>query len=202
MSDFAISAESDLNWSEDHFCRLFSQHRERLRQMVSFRMDRRLAARVDPSDVIQETFLEGLRRLPEYVRNLPFGFYPWLRQLAEQKLIDCHRIHNASCRDVTREQKLECVDNSSAHVVGMLAASLSSPLQTLVRIELRDQLLEALGELSNSDRDILVLYHLEQLSVAEISDVLGLTEAAVRSRRRRALERVSQLLTRFSDDTP
>lgn len=49
---------------------LLAEHRARLRKMVAARMDPRLAARVDPSDVVQETMLEAMRMLPEYVLDL------------------------------------------------------------------------------------------------------------------------------------
>ncbi len=48
---------------------VLAQHRERLRRMVALRLDRRLQGRVDPSDVIQDAYLEAARRLPEYIQG-------------------------------------------------------------------------------------------------------------------------------------
>jgi RNA polymerase sigma-70 factor, ECF subfamily len=61
---------------------LLVRHRQRLRQAVAYRLDRRLAARVDPSDVVQEVLAEAARKLPDYLRERPLPFYPWLRQMA------------------------------------------------------------------------------------------------------------------------
>jgi RNA polymerase sigma-70 factor, ECF subfamily len=59
---------------------VLTQHRERLRRMVALRLDRRLQGRVDPSDVIQDAYLEAARRLPEYVREpAPMPQFLWLR---------------------------------------------------------------------------------------------------------------------------
>jgi RNA polymerase sigma-70 factor (ECF subfamily) len=60
---------------------LFSRYRDRLGQMVQLRLDRRLQGRVDPSDVLQETFLDISRRIGEYRRNRSMPFFLWLRYL-------------------------------------------------------------------------------------------------------------------------
>src|SRR4051794_18701104 len=78
---------------------LLQRHRGRLRRMVEVRMDPRLAARLDPSDIVQEALAEADRRLDDYARRLPLPFYPWLRQLAADRLVDAHRRHvQAACR--------------------------------------------------------------------------------------------------------
>src|SRR5258707_9873067 len=73
--------------------RLLERHRPKLRRMVGIRLDRRLAARVDPSDVVQESLIEAAARLDEYVRDRPLPFYPWLRRIASDRLADAHRTH-------------------------------------------------------------------------------------------------------------
>src|SRR5437899_6033025 len=85
--------------------RLLERHRPKLRRMVAIRFDRRLAARVDPSDVVQESLLEAANRLPEYLRDRPLPFYPWLRRIAADRLADAHRRHcRASRRSIEREE--------------------------------------------------------------------------------------------------
>src|SRR5262245_15556504 len=61
---------------------LLRRYRPRLRQLVALRLDPRLAARIDPSDVVQETLAEASGKLAAYLRQQPLPFYPWLRQLA------------------------------------------------------------------------------------------------------------------------
>src|SRR5262245_34708786 len=61
---------------------LLERFRRRLRRMVAVRFDPRLAARVDPSDVVQESLAEASAQLNRYLRDRPLPFYPWLRQFA------------------------------------------------------------------------------------------------------------------------
>src|SRR5690349_19042560 len=85
--------------------RLLDRHRARLRQLVALRLDRRLAARTDPSDVVQESLLEAGRRLDDYLRQRPVPFYVWLRQLALDRVVDQHRRHvRSKKRSVRREE--------------------------------------------------------------------------------------------------
>src|SRR6516162_11205749 len=58
---------------------LLHRFRPRLRRMVALRLDPRLQGRVDASDVIQEGYLDAVKRLEEYVRNPSVSFYIWLR---------------------------------------------------------------------------------------------------------------------------
>src|SRR5688572_24021646 len=83
---------------------LLAAHRDRLRRMVAARLDRRLAARIDPSDVVQEALADATRKLPEYLRARPISFYPWLRQLAWERVVKLHHRHiDAGKRSVRRE---------------------------------------------------------------------------------------------------
>jgi RNA polymerase sigma-70 factor (ECF subfamily) len=72
---------------------LLERHRQRLRHMIALRLDRRLQARLDPSDVLQETLAEAARRLADYPRLHPLPFYLLLRQLAWERLVHLHRRH-------------------------------------------------------------------------------------------------------------
>jgi len=180
---------------------LLVRHRARLKKMVAIRLDRRLAARVDPSDLVQETLAEADRRLDDYLRDRPLPFYPWLRRLAGERLIAAHRRHvRARHRSVEREEPwaLPLPDASAVALVDRLAASGTSPSGHLLRQELRQRLRAALEQLGPHDREILVLRHLEQLSVAETAAALGISERAAKARHMRALVRLRGL---FDDET-
>src|SRR4051794_7164691 len=77
---------------------LLERHRGRLRQMVAVRMDRRLAPRIDPSDVVQEALVAAGQKLGHYLRDRPLPFYPWLRHFAWERLLQLHRHHIRSQR--------------------------------------------------------------------------------------------------------
>ena len=177
--------------------RLLSLHRDRLRRMIGVRMDPRLVARIDPSDVIQEAAIEVARRLPDYLKRRDCAFYPWLRRIAWERLVWLHRQHvEARRRSVEREMDgdVPLPDESVMQLADLLRASQTSPSRHLVRKELRQRVRAALAALGPPDREILVLRHLEQLAMKEIAEVLGVTLSAAQSRYRRALERLHERL--------
>ncbi|MFV2065539.1 MAG: sigma-70 family RNA polymerase sigma factor [Pirellulales bacterium] len=176
---------------------LLRRHWRRLRQMVSVRIDPRVAARVDPSDVVQEAFAEATRKLPDYLRNRPVPFYPWLRQIAWERLVHLHAQHvGAQKRSVTREDWGDFVpDESAMQLVDRLVASGTSPSRRVARDEMRGRVRQALQHLSPNYREVVILRHLEQLAFEEVAGVLGISEAATRSRYRRAMERLHNLLS-------
>jgi RNA polymerase sigma-70 factor (ECF subfamily) len=176
---------------------LLVMHQQRLRQMVAVRMDRRLAARIDPSDVVQETLADALQLLSDYLRDQPLPFYPWLRQLAWKRLAELYRRHvQAQKRSVRREEPRPPAlpDQSALELANRLLARGSSPSARLRKEELRGLMQTALTQLPEHDREVLVLRHLEQLSTPEIAAILGISEGAVYTRHLRALERLRNLL--------
>ena len=178
--------------------RLLARHRERLRRMIAVRMDDRLAARIDPSDVVQEALTVASRRLPNYVRRPSVAFYPWLRQIAWERLVHLHTQHvGAQKRSVAREgrQDLALRDESAMQLVDRLMGSGTSPSRRAGREEMRRRVRAALEQLPPHYREVVILRHLEQLTFEEIAGVLGVSQAATRSRYRRAVERLHNLLS-------
>jgi RNA polymerase sigma-70 factor (ECF subfamily) len=175
---------------------LLARHRKRLRDMVAVRLDPRLRARVDPSDVVQESLAEADRKLSDYAQRRPVPFYPWLRALAWERLQHLHRDHIRSQRRSVRRERLAppLSEDSIEQLVQRLAGRGSSPSARLQRAELRGLVRAALARLSEDDREALVLRYLEVLSTREIAAVLGLSEPAVRMRHLRALRHLRELL--------
>ena len=179
---------------------LFDHHRSRLKRLIQLRMDRRIATRIDPSDVVQEALLTAFGRINEYVRDRPIAFYPWLRRIALERLLDLRRRHVTSSRRTVDRELGQHADDSQRQLVEHFANSETGPLQKLARRELHDRVKNALQQLSPSDREILVLRMLEQMSVREASDVLEISEDAVKQRQLRALRRLRRLLDGGSGD--
>jgi RNA polymerase sigma-70 factor, ECF subfamily len=175
---------------------LLERHRERLRRMVALRLDSRLSARVDASDVVQEALLDAARKLADYERDRPLPFYPWLHRLAAERLAAVHRQHRREARDVGREEAgtFAWPDSSSRLLVDRLVTSDPTPGHALVREERRQQLHAALERLSSPDREILVLRYLEDLTFPEIAAILEIGESAAKMRHLRALQRISALI--------
>jgi RNA polymerase sigma-70 factor (ECF subfamily) len=183
---------------------LLARYRDRLRRMVAVRLDPRVAARLDPSDVVQEALLEAAGKLPDYLRQRPLPFYPWLRRLAWERLLKLHQRHRAAKRDAARDERMAppLPDGSALELAQRLVASGTSPSGRAVRAEMRDRVRAALVALAETDREVLVLRYLEGMTTAEVAAVLGLSESAVKMRHRRALDRLSRVLGDDSEGGP
>ena len=179
---------------------LFTHYRERLRRMVRLRLDRRVYGRLDPSDILQDAYLDVARRFPEYAAAPTVPFYLWLRALTGQRLIDLHRQHlGAQMRDAGREVSLyrgALPQASSASLAQQLLAGLTSPTQAAVRAEMQIQLQEALNSMDAIDREVVVLRHFEELSNAETAQVLAIETSAASKRYIRAIRRLKAILDR------
>jgi RNA polymerase sigma-70 factor (ECF subfamily) len=176
---------------------LFARHRGQLARMVSMRMDPRVRGRIDPSDVIQETLTLASQKLSQYMNDRPIPFYPWLRQIAWEKLVQEHNRHLwAAKRSVAREtnHRLQLSDASAIGLAERLLGPSASPSSAAVRDELRQRVRRALDALTEPDREVLLLRYLEQMPSKEIAAVMGATEAAVNMRQMRALERMRKIL--------
>jgi RNA polymerase sigma-70 factor, ECF subfamily len=183
---------------ESALAALWERHRRRLRQMVRLRLDCRLQGRVDPSDVLQDAYLDLSARLPDYARDRPMPTYLWLRLVTGQRLAQEHRRHlGTAMRDAGREVALDpgpWPQASSASLAAHLLGRLTTPSQAAVRAERQLQLQAVLNRMEPIDREILALRHFEELSNGEAADVLGLSKTAANNRYVRALGRLRDLL--------
>ena len=177
---------------------LLGRYRPRLRRMVALRLDPRLRGRVDASDVIQEGYLDAMRRLDGYIRDPSVPFYIWLRFLVGQRVQEHHRRHlDTPGRDVGREVSIyrgAMPGASTGALAARLLGKLTSPSQAAMRAERKIRLQEALNRMDPLDREILVLRHYEQLTSGDAAAALGMDKSAASKRYARALERLQEIL--------
>lgn len=177
---------------------LFARHRDRLKRMVAIRLDRRLQGRIDPSDIIQEAYLEASTHLASYLRQPDVPFFLWLRGVTGNKLLELHRRHlGTQMRDAGREVSLyhgTLPETSSAALAAQLLGHATRPSEAAIRAELKIRLQEALNSMDPLDREVLALRHFEQLSTNETAKVLGISAAAAGKRYVRALKRLKEIL--------
>jgi RNA polymerase sigma-70 factor (ECF subfamily) len=172
---------------------LLAHYRPGLRTFVEVRLDPRLAARMDPSDVVQEAQLEVVRRMDDFLRRRPMPFHLWVRKTAYERLLDLRRHHRRARRSVEREAALP--DRSSLLLARPLLAGGPSPSQQLEARELAERVAHAVDRLSESDREILLMRHGESLPFEEIACLLDIELAAARKRFGRALLRLQTALS-------
>ena len=178
---------------------LLERYRRYLRNLVAVRLDRRVARRVDASDIVQEALADASERMEDYLRARPLPFLDWLRRLARDRVVDAHRRHLGSLRrSVARERATsEMTDASVAELGRRLLAPDTSPSNRLDRRERFDRIAAALATLPDRDREVLVMWYLEQRDTREIANTLGITERGVRSRHLRALLRLRGSIDRL-----
>jgi RNA polymerase sigma-70 factor (ECF subfamily) len=178
---------------------LFSAHGDRLRRMVDFRLDARLRGRVSTSDILQESYIDALKRLPHFQADPDVPFFIWLRTVTIQRLIQVHRQHlGAQARDAAREIQLGhggAVEASSERMAELIG-DITSPSQAAHRGEVTARLRETLDRLDPIDREVLAPRHFEELSNREVAALLGIRTAAASKRYVRAIKRLRDILER------
>src|SRR5271156_2047819 len=142
------------DWGE-----FLSSHRDRLRRMVALRLDQRLRGRIDPSDVIQEAFLEAPERRPEYVlQSDPMPSFLWLRFLTLQRLQLIHRRQlGTRARDAGREVSIHggaYPAATSAALAAQLLGRDTRASDAAIRAEEKRQLEDALDRMDPIDREV------------------------------------------------
>src|SRR5579871_6589120 len=178
--------------------RLLQAHHLRLHRMAVIRLDPRLQGRLDPSDVLQEVYLEAFAQLSDYLRRPKLPFFLWLRALTGSRLARLHRHHlGTQRRDASRE--VAAPEVSSAVLAEQWLVACERPSGQAMQHELRERLQAVLECLTPEDREVLSLRHFEQLSTAETATVLGVREATAGKRYVRALTRLRRLLEKHPD---
>ena len=178
--------------------RLLERHRVSLKKLIQLRLDRKIARRVDASDVVQDVLMEANTRLQDYLADPRMPFHLWLRQLAQDRMIDVYRRHRgAQRRSLDREQSItapQFSDQSGLDLMGQLADHELTPAAASIRKELEARFVLALDQLEDEDREIVLMRHFEQLGNSEVADALGLSAAAAGMRHLRALRKLRAIL--------
>jgi RNA polymerase sigma-70 factor (ECF subfamily) len=171
--------------------------RDYLRLLARARLDPRLAAKLDPSDVVQQTLLEAHKERAAFRGGTRAEMAAWLRQILARNLANALRDFRRDKRDLARERALEAiVADSSARVEAWLAAEQSSPGDRAERQEEAARLAAALEALPGPQREVVVLRHLHGWSLHDIARHVGRSRAAVAGLLHRGLQQVRSALQR------
>jgi RNA polymerase sigma-70 factor (ECF subfamily) len=192
-----------LEGEADALAELFSQHRERLWRIVHFRMDQRLAGRVDPEDILQEAYLSAAQRIQHYRDDSPASEFLWLRMIVTQTMINVHRHHlGIQKRDARRDVSIHAKlfpQETSVSLASRLMGHVTSPSQVVMRDELHSQLTQVISEMDATDQEVLALRHFEELTNHEVAAILDIGVNAASMRYVRALKRLQEILSRFPE---
>ena len=173
----------------------FEPFRDYLRMLARAQLDTRLAAKLDPSDIVQQTLLCACAERDRFERRSDAETAAWLRRILAHQLANAVRDLGRGRRDARREQSLEAaLDASSARLEAMLAAEISSPSQRADRNEQLLRLAGALAKLPPAQCEAITLHYLQGRNLAETAAHLDRTPAAVMGLLHRGLKGLRNLL--------
>ena len=168
---------------------LLELYRSYLAILARLQIGRRLQGKVDAADLVQDTFLEAHRHFAEFRGTVEAELVCWLRQILAGLLANLvRRYFGTQRRDVRLERELaEELDRSSRVLDQSLAAPQSTPSQRAAHREQAVLLADALGQLPDDYREVLILHHLEGLTFPEVAGRMGRTVDSVKNVWARAL---------------
>jgi RNA polymerase sigma-70 factor (ECF subfamily) len=163
--------------------------RRYLEVLARVHLDPRLRGKLDPADLVQQTFLRACAALPDLRDQAPAVLAAWLRQILARILADTVKHYHRDRRDVDLECSLQAeLDRSSAHLGDWLAADQTSPSLAAQRHEELLRLADALADLPEPQREVVILKHCRGQTLQQIADHLGRSVPSVASLLRRGLE--------------
>jgi RNA polymerase sigma-70 factor, ECF subfamily len=177
--------------------RLLERHRGALEVQARLQVGRRLRAKLDFEDLMQELSLEAHRDIAQFRGRSEGEFVCWLRKVFATILSNqVRRYLGTRRRDLRRERRIGTTrdDTSRAVIDRRLVASQSSPSQQASRRERAELLAEALQTLPPAYREVIVLRNLEGLSFQDVAERMGRTEDSVKNIWLRALSRLRRML--------
>ena len=171
----------------------FEQWRPFLRMLARMQLDCHLQAKIDPSDIVQQTMLDAHRGQAHYRGQTDEELRGWLRRILARNLADEIRKHRRHKRDANLEQSLHVgLQDSSAGLERCLAASDSSPDERAIRNEQLLRLTAAMEQLPEDQRQAVLLHHVQGFTSAAIAVTMGRTEISVAGLLRRGLKKLRQ----------
>jgi RNA polymerase sigma-70 factor (ECF subfamily) len=175
--------------------RLLDSYRNYLRLLARTGINASLQGKADPSDLVQDAFLKASQCFGQFRGTSDAELAGWLRQILARCLADFIRRFRAGIRSAGREQSLEQLLNRSSQAMEhVLATNGTSPGASAQRRDLGVILSDALAELNEEQREVIVLHHLEGLGWEEVARRLGRTPGAVQKLWTRALKQLRPLI--------
>jgi RNA polymerase sigma-70 factor, ECF subfamily len=175
---------------------LLELYRNYLSLLARLHISRRLQSKVDPADLVQETYLKAHRGFGQFRGTTEAELVAWLRQILAWNLANLIRHYlGTQGRDVRLERELADELDRSSHALNLgLAARGSSPSHRAARREEAVLLADALERLPPDYREAIILRHLEALTFPEVARRMGRTVDSVEKLWVRALARLRHLL--------
>lgn len=149
-----------------------------------------MQARLDASDIVQETLLEAHRKMDQYRGSSePRQLAAWLRQLLSCNLIDALRTQRREGRDVHREQAMsKWLDESAMGLDQFLMANDSTPSEIVHKRFRALEVAAAIEELPASQRDAIVSRYFHKATLEQIAEQMQKSKPAIAGLLKRGLD--------------
>jgi RNA polymerase sigma-70 factor (ECF subfamily) len=174
------------------FVEVWSMHAPRLLEVVQRRVAPVLSAVLDAHDILQSAYLDADRRWDEFqarhAEQRRDRIFAWLYGIVMARLVDEYRRHTRERRD--RRRDVPIPEHSSVMMGLSLVADGTTPSGEAVRREAEVWMKQALAQLGDTDREILVRHHIDALTFAELGESLGIAENTAAQRYVRALRKL------------
>jgi RNA polymerase sigma-70 factor (ECF subfamily) len=173
---------------EAELANLFDELKGNIRGMIQCRLDRRLLARIDASDIFQESYIRASNGLESFLETAKVHPVVWIRQIVKHIVAEMHRRHFRYKRSPEAEIGVgsELPDN----LIDQLASSMTSVCTNLARREAVQRVRASMLALAPQDREILEMRHTDGIPMREIASLLELNLETVKKRYQRALHRL------------
>ncbi len=181
---------------------LFRDARNDLHAAARAQMDDRLKARVDASDVLQQTLLDAQKDFRDFRGSTAEEWQAWIRRVLEHNMANEIAKHVvAQKRAVGREQSARNREQSSGALYQLLDGQLTSPSQKALKKEATEQLQDAIDRLPVSQAAAIRMRYIQNISLSEMAEVMGRSESAVAGLIKRGIRHLkSQVGTGESSD--
>lgn len=179
--------------------KLLERYRSYYRVIAQRSLVGRIGRRLDPSDVIQATYIDALQKVDQFRGTTEGEFIGWVKAILKNNLHDAAREHSAQQRDLDREWYF---DNESETVAIQWIddSDQTTPASRVIRGERAMALLEVMQKLTPDQRRVIELRHLQGLKIAEIAVEMERTPAAVIAVSGRAMKALESLMQGLMDE--
>lgn len=179
----------------DSLGRLLEMNRNYLQLIARVQVGDQLRTKCSPSDLIQATFLQAQRGFSRFAGNSEAELLGWLRKILATQLATEIRRYSTQQRNTQLERRIHAnLDQSSAMLGGMLAVPGNTPSQSAMRRERIVILADALAQLPDDYRDIIVARHFKGQSFSQIAEHTQRSTDSVKSAWRRAILKLRSAL--------
>lgn len=175
---------------------LLDRYLNRILRIVRVKLGPKLRNKMESMDIVQEVMVRVMKGLDKFEPESEGAFLNWVSTLVQNEIRDLADYHGAAMRNPDREIRENPNDSISRSVLGTIPAH--SDYRPSVQLRLKEEMLEleaALDQLSEKQRDVIIMRQYEDRSFKEIGNALGCSEDAARMQHARAMGKLTELMT-------